>query len=1191
MRTSAAKSPKSHSTSVTRTSGFFKKSRSAGFFGPLMRSAQPEVQAKLKVSKPADPMEVEADRTADRVMRMSDEQVQRNRVGADSPEVQRAADEEQVQAKADAAPEIQRAAEEEQVQAKADAVPEVQRAAEEEQVQAKAEAPPEVQRKPAEEEHVQAKAEAPPEVQRAADAQSGAPEMQRAAAEGDTIQRTGGGAPTVAADAQTEIQQSTSGGTALPNEVRNDMEPRFGADLGDVRVHADEQSASLTNHLSARAFTYRNHLFFGRGQYQPGTDTGRRLLAHELTHTIQQGATVQRAAEPPGPAAAEVQRVPAVTSKGSPPAVQRLGVRDALDYFADKAHNIPGFRMLTLILGFNPINQRSVQRTAANFLRALIELVPGGAIITRALDAHGVINEAATWVGQKVAQLGDIGGQILGALRRFIDSLSWSDIFHLGDVWNRAKRIFTDPIGRLISFGTGVVTELLGIVKRVILRPLAALAEGTRGYDLLKALLGQDPITGDPFPRTADTLIGGFMKLIGQEEVWLNIKRGNAVARAYAWFQGALAGLMGFVRSIPTRVIQTLRSLTFLDVVTVVGAFRKLAGAFLGLAGQFVSWAGRQVLSLLEILFSVVAPGVMPYIAKARTAFTAILRNPIGFVGNLVRAGRLGFQKFARNILTHLKGALIKWLVGPLAQAGVYIPKSFSLLEIIRLVLSVLGLTWANIRTKLAKIIPEPVLVGLEKSAGILVTLATEGPAAAWEQVKGELTELKSQLISQVTEMIQLEVVKAAVAKLVSMINPAGAVVQAVIAIYNTITFFVERARQIGAVVASFVNSIAAIAAGRVTAAANRVEQTLASSLVVVIAFLAKFAGLGNIPEKLVGIVNKIRKPIDKALDKIVAWLGKMLAKLVSKAKTTAKRLLSWWKKKVPIAGGDKPHTLLFEGDRKAAKLMVRSDPVGPTAFMTKTAKDAEVKAADSAAPIGTTTTHETKILVLQKNLGKYDDNNAAAVSGEEATEADTMAGQLDTEMKGLGAHIGSTLMTWKVADPIITGLKIARGSFTVVQKRNIAAEAERMSPGTADLRVNSRGERINVRQTIARRHVVSASDMGRHYMAAINGKKASEAKLLIEERGSITDARTPVQLPLSVENLKQAAIARYRKFFGFAKNLFLGDSRENSSIQEHLDPKHPEMQGGNKLAEHVSRIKRSWAIDGSFQETPVKPS
>ncbi len=191
------------------------------------------------------------------------------------------------------------------------------------------------------------------------------------------VQRFGEGTPSVAADAKSEIQRATTGGQALSSDVRGFMEPRLGADLGDVRVHADESAASLSNHLSARAFTYRNHVFFARDQYQPGTAEGRHLLAHELTHTIQQGATVQRAEQRPP----DVQRAPEptpVTTSGSPPAVQRLGVQDALDYFADKAYYIPGFRMLTLVLGFNPINMRSAARTAANFLRALIELIPGG---------------------------------------------------------------------------------------------------------------------------------------------------------------------------------------------------------------------------------------------------------------------------------------------------------------------------------------------------------------------------------------------------------------------------------------------------------------------------------------------------------------------------------------------------------------------------------------------------------------------------------------------------------------------------------------------------------------------------------------------------------------------------------------------------------------------------------------------
>ncbi len=534
------------------------------------------------------------------------------------------------------------------------------------------------------------------------------------------------------------------------------------------------------------------------------------------------------------------------------------------------------------------------------------------------------------------------------------------------------------------------------------------LAKDTRGYDLLRALLGRDPITGEPHPPTAENLIGGFMKLIGQEEVWLNIKRGNAVARAWAWFQGAVAGLKQFALAIPGQVVATLRSLTFPDVVTVFGAFDKIGSSFAGIAGRFTSWAGQQVLRLLEILVSVVAPGVMPYIAKAKTAFQTIVEDPVRFVGHLVRAGRLGFEKFADNILEHLKSALIKWLAGPLAQAGVHIPKSFSLLEIVKLVLSVLGLTWQNIRTKLVKIIPEPVLQGLEKTAAVLVTLVTDGPAAAWEQIKTELNELKDQLIGQVTSMIQLEVVKAAVKKLVMMINPAGAVVQAIQAVWTTVTFFIEKAQQIGAVVASFIDSIAAIAAGQVENAAKRVEKTMADTLVVVIGFLANFAGLGGIPTKLVGIVKKIRAPIDRGLDKIVAWLGKMLQSLVGKAKDAAKKLLQWWKKKIPIKAGNESHTLTFQGEGRTATLAVMSTPEKPSKFAKqRMAKNGAVANKPKEQEIlANVTAMEADIATRQKALELLDSKSESSgkVRDEEVAKQND---QLDSSMRKLAAALG----------------------------------------------------------------------------------------------------------------------------------------------------------------------------------------
>ena len=380
----------------------------------------------------------------------------------------------------------------------------------------------------------------------------------------------------------------------------------------------------------------------------------------------------------------------------------------------------------------------------------MVEFIPGGAFVTQALDNHGVFDKVGNWVAQQIKSLGMVGSSFKQAITDFLNSLGWRDIFRLGDVWNRAKRIFTAPIDRLINFAKGLITGIIRFIKDAILRPLAKLAEGTRGYDLLKAVLGQDPVTGDPVPRTAQTLIGGFMKLIGQEEIWNNIQKANAIPRAWAWFQGALAGLLGFVRQIPALFVRAFTSLELMDIVLVPRAFAKIAAVFGSFIAQFLSWAGNTIWNLLQIIFEVVAPGAMPYLKKAAGAFRTILKNPIGFVGNLVKAGKQGFQQFAKNIGKHLKKSLIEWLTGSLSGAGVYIPQAFELREIIKFVLSVLGLTWANVRAKMVKAIGETAVKVLETAFDIVVVLVKEEPAAAWEKIKEQLSNLKEMVLSEI---------------------------------------------------------------------------------------------------------------------------------------------------------------------------------------------------------------------------------------------------------------------------------------------------------------------------------------------------------------------------------------------------------------------------------------------------------
>ncbi|HEY4607890.1 MAG TPA: DUF4157 domain-containing protein, partial [Ilumatobacteraceae bacterium] len=96
-------------------------------------------------------------------------------------------------------------------------------------------------------------------------------------------------------DSARRIESARSGGAPLDERTRSTMESGFGADFSSVRVHVDGESNRLNHQLQSTAFTTGSDIFFRSGAYKPGSSDGQRLLAHELAHTVQQGAAgVQR---------------------------------------------------------------------------------------------------------------------------------------------------------------------------------------------------------------------------------------------------------------------------------------------------------------------------------------------------------------------------------------------------------------------------------------------------------------------------------------------------------------------------------------------------------------------------------------------------------------------------------------------------------------------------------------------------------------------------------------------------------------------------------------------------------------------------------------------------------------------------------------------------------------------------------
>ncbi len=107
---------------------------------------------------------------------------------------------------------------------------------------------------------------------------------------------------TLSARSESVMNSTKSGGRPLDKENRAFFESRFGTNFGKVRVHDDGAAADAASSLQARAFTHGHHITFGAGEYAPAGAEGKRLLAHELTHTLQQKghakSDVQRALDP-----------------------------------------------------------------------------------------------------------------------------------------------------------------------------------------------------------------------------------------------------------------------------------------------------------------------------------------------------------------------------------------------------------------------------------------------------------------------------------------------------------------------------------------------------------------------------------------------------------------------------------------------------------------------------------------------------------------------------------------------------------------------------------------------------------------------------------------------------------------------------------------------------------------------------
>ncbi len=333
-----------------------------------------------------------------------------------------------------------------------------------------------------------------------------------------------------------------------------------------------------------------------------------------------------------------------------------------------------------------------------------------------------------------------------------------------------------------------------------------------------------------------------------------------------------------------------------------------------GLIAKAIDFIKNVIATIVDL-----AKMLLKILLKAAAAIPKIILNPIGFLKNLLRGVKEGLRNFISNFGKHLGSGLIEWLTGTLTEAGIQLPEKFDMKGILNIALQVLGISWESIKPKVLNMLGQvfgekfagyaqklieilengaswsdvrPYTVKLfgaravgfvEKAFQIFQTVREKGIAGLWEFIKDFVGDLATKFIMDpLKDLLKNKVIKAGIEWLVSMLGgPAGAFIKAVKTIIRIVSWFLEHGKKLMTLIDAILDSILAVAGGNVQEAAQKIEKALSKVIPVVISFFADLLGIGSLATDVRKILQKIRAPINKAID----WVLKKVKGLLESAK------------------------------------------------------------------------------------------------------------------------------------------------------------------------------------------------------------------------------------------------------------------------------------------------------------------
>ncbi|MFC4635127.1 DUF4157 domain-containing protein [Dokdonia ponticola] len=486
---------------------------------------------------------------------------------------------------------------------------------------------------------------------------------------------------TVSPSVENTLQSTKGGGSPLDTNTRGEMESGFGADFSSVRVHNDSTAVQMNQQLGAQAFTNGSDIYFNEGNYNPGSDSGKHLLAHELTHTVQQGG-------------ASIQRKPLQISS-APVMVQGFAISDlpslAVNEIRDIARRIPGYTLFTVVIEYNPITNERVERTAINLVQGLLELIPvAGPAIFDKLQEYGILERAFDWVRGQLNELGLSSTAILDLIGEAWDELE----FPYTNALEILTRKFNTLLNRVTRFISSLTDQLLTWIKEALIDVAEPYLEENQAWSLLKKVLHYDPLRDEEVQAETVEILEDFLMLIGKETELEQMRERGTLQETADWLDtqmGAFSSLLGQLTSLIDAAWDAIQPENLPNILESLTALATQAGTFLEGLWDFASTIAIEVLKLIKDALlgwlSTVAADIPGF-----TLLTVIIRtNPLtgevversiqniirGFMG-LVPGGEAKYQELRESGVIPRAAGQIEALIAQLGMSAATIIQLFT---------------------------------------------------------------------------------------------------------------------------------------------------------------------------------------------------------------------------------------------------------------------------------------------------------------------------------------------------------------------------------------------------------------------------------------------------------------------------------------------------------------------------------